>query len=81
MRITKLEHVDDRAEGDCCGIPYNTELAGPDGVHIHFWLGDQTPESARLSEALAAAQAHRDVVRASWSPGKPRNYWAHSDIR
>lgn len=80
MRIRKVDYVDDQAEGDCCGIPYNTGLANHRGVHIHFWL-DQSDDTSKLSEAIAAAQAHRDVVSASWSHGMPRGYWARSDIK
>jgi hypothetical protein len=81
MRIRKLaEPLNDKAEGYCGGFPYTTELAGPDGVSIHFWVGAQTVTEEMLQAALTKARRARDVVCASWSEGMPIKFWAHQDI-
>jgi hypothetical protein len=80
MRIRKLEEpLEGRAEGMCGGFPYDTELAGPDGVSICFWYWD-TYDEAALQAALAKARNARDIVYAVASPGQPKSFWAHSDI-
>ncbi len=83
MKIRKLrEPLIDKAEGDCCGFPYTTELAGPGGVSIHFWTGnDAVPEPELIEKALRHARRARDVVYATWSTGSPTSYWAHNDIQ
>lgn len=80
MKLRKLdEPLVGKAEGLCDGIPYDTELAGPDGVSICFWYGDDYDEE-RLQRALEKARADRDIVRAIASPGQPTKFWAHHDI-
>lgn len=77
----------DRAEGDVyypgCEEPiaYNTFLAGPDGVHIHFWI--HPPEhGAKMAKKLKSfASYFRDIVSCSYSDGRPSSYWAHNDMK
>lgn len=81
MRIRKLsEPLNDKAEGYCGPFPYSTELAGPDGVSLHFWTGAQEPTHADLQAALDKARRARDIVYATWSCGFPISFWAHQDI-
>lgn len=81
MRIRKLkEPLIDKAEGYCDGLPYTTELAGPDGVSIHFWVGAQSVTEEQLQAALRKARGARDIVSASWSEGMPISFWATQDI-
>lgn len=82
MNIRKLrEPLIDKAEGDCCGFPYTTELASSAGVSIHFWTGnDAYPEPELIEKALVQAMRARDIVYATWSTGSPTSYWAHNDI-
>ena len=81
MRLRRLETpLVDKAEGICCGYPYNTELANINGVSIHFWVGDDTPDPDRLQHVLDQACHARDIVYATYSHGHPAGYWAHSDI-
>lgn len=64
-------------------IPYDTELAGPDGVNIHFWIGDRPLNNETkdiISRAGKLARAHRDVVSISYSKGEPEGYWAGMHI-
>lgn len=80
MRIRKTDGVlEGKAEGVCCGLPYDTELVSSAGVSIHFWCGEFFDE-ALLETALSAARAARDVVRATASLGAPTGFWAHNDI-
>lgn len=81
MRIRRLTTpLVDKAEGDCYGFAYNTELASINGVSIHFWTGDDVPSPERLQHALHHAMRARDIVSASHSSGHPTGYWAHNDI-
>ena len=80
MRIRRMtEKYEGRAEGLCAGLPYDTELAGSDGVSIIFWCGDSFNEEA-LQKALHHARNARDVVQAVASLGQPSSFWAHQDI-
>jgi hypothetical protein len=82
MKIHKLqEPLLDKAEGDCAGFPYTTELASINGVSIHFWAGDKDVTHAQMQAALSKARAARDIVSATWSTGSPMGYWAHQDIK
>ena len=67
------------AEGDCLGIPYNTELASARGCSVCFWYGD-TYDNHRLHAALIVICRHYDIVYAMASRGSPTGYWAHHDI-
>jgi hypothetical protein len=84
MQIDDTDHSAEKAEGDCLGLPYNTELVNAEGVSILFWLGDRDrndPGTAELLErALLEAIRNRNIVRASWCRGSPSGYWAHQDI-
>lgn len=70
-----------KAEGDCLGFPYNTELVNIHGCAIHFWLGDAAASKDRLSRLERAARNERDIVRLTYSNGEPEGYWAHQDIK
>lgn len=80
MNVRQVEWLNDRAEGRCDGVPYNTELVNINGVSIHFWFGDETPSTERVESVLSLARSHRDIVRAQWSPGEPTSFWAQADI-
>lgn len=84
MQIRIVDHHEGKAEGDCCGFPYNTELVNSDGVSVLFWTGDRDPAAEEtmtdLEKALRAARNHRDVVCALACPGNPTSYWAHEPI-
>lgn len=61
--------------------PYTTELAGPNGVSVHFWTGaDENPVPGPIEKALRRMCQHRDVVRATWSVGEPTGFWVNSNI-
>ena len=80
MRIRRLEsNLADRAEGLCCGLPYNTELASSAGCSIHFWCGESFDEEL-LQKALHTARNNRDIVYALASLGEPTGFWAHQDM-
>lgn len=80
MAIRKIACVEDRAEGDILGFPYNTELANSQGVWFHVWLGDTEPAKELLDRLQSKARNTRDVVSMTYSTGKPTSYWAHQDI-
>lgn len=76
----------EKAEGDIHHpdfpdpVPYNTFLAGRDGVHVHIWLGHQdSVENARKLKSFATN--FNDVVSCSYSSGQPQGYWAHQDMK
>ena len=79
MKARLIDYLEDKAEGRCCGFPYDTQLAGPGGVSIHFWVGE-TYDPALVQKALDVARAHRDVVYATCSLGQPTKFWANSDM-
>jgi hypothetical protein len=78
LRATKIDNFEERAEGNCCGFPYNTELASINGCWFHVWLGDA--DEAIVPQLLRAARNQRDVVRFTYSNGAPTGYWAHEDF-
>lgn len=61
-------------------IPFDTQLAGPDGCAIHFWLGDNANVSGLALAARRAADNHRDIVTCSYSSGQPTGYWATQNM-
>ncbi len=80
MRIRKMNDVfEGRAEGVCCGLPYDTELASSAGVSILFWCGESFDDEL-LEKALHVARNNRDVVYAIASLGQPTSFWAHEDM-
>lgn len=79
MRIRQIEPLEDKAEGLCCGLPYDTQLASSAGVSIHFWVGE-TRDQGLLEKALHVARGNRDIVYATWSHGEPIGFWAHQDM-
>ena len=82
MKARKIEGRVDKAEGRCCGFPYDTQLVSSAGVSIHFWVGLVGPEyaSEAVNNALAVARRHRDIVSVTWSPGQPTGFWANQDM-
>lgn len=74
--------ADEKAEGVCKGLPYNTDLVSINGVNAHFWVGNRTESEreAALAIAIPAIRNERDVVSVSWSEGEPAGFWAHQDI-
>lgn len=79
MRTTKIDNPNTQAEGLCNGLPYTTDLANINGVHIHFWVGD-SPMGVSIPDALHKARNAHDIVSATWSFGAPKGFWAHQDI-
>ena len=61
-------------------FPYDTQLAGPDGCHIHFWMGSYANVSGLALAARKEAQNYRDIVSCSYSIGEPQGFWAHQDM-
>ena len=47
------------------GFDHDEELAGADGMHMHFWVPKGTPREA-IRRAAAIASGQRDLVRYSW---------------
>lgn len=84
---TRVEPPAEKAEGDIHypgipdPIPYNTYLAGPDGVHLHMWLPVPYYGGKTARKIKAFATNFNDVVSASYSGGKPTGYWAHQDMK
>lgn len=79
MNARKISCVEDKAEGTCAGVPFNTELVNIDGVNVHFWIGGIDPVNVptRLAEAINVARDTRDVVSITYSDGEPTGHWAH----
>ena len=76
-----------KAEGDIYvkeytePVPYDTQLAGSDGVALHLWMGTRSQDSKLRSAVVRIANYHRDVVAVTYSIGLPAGYWAHQDMR
>lgn len=81
MQARRIDRLDDKAEGRCLGVPYNTELVSINGCSVHFWLGDEVPTEQRLAALLRCTRNNRDIVRATWSDGQPTAFWANEDMR
>jgi len=87
MRVRKSdpEFAPNAAEGLCEGLPYDTELAGPDGVYVHFWVSPELEAKGAeevkqaLDRALTQIRRQRDVVEARYSVGTPDRYWNHAN--
>ena len=87
-RIPKrIQNPEVRAEGDIYvpgydePVPYNTQLADPDGVALHLWMGVRGQDSALRAAAVRVANYHRDIVQVTYSIGQPSGYWTHQDMR
>jgi len=80
MAIHRIECVTDRAEGLCCGFPYNTEIVSINGVWFHVWLGHAAPTQQLLRALEIAARRQRDIVRLTYSAGQPTGFWAHQNF-
>lgn len=52
-------------------LPYDTQLAGPDGCAIHFWLREHGSVSGLALTARKAADNYRDIVQCTYSIGQP----------
>lgn len=81
----RITNPDCKAEGsihlkDASPIPYGTDLAGPDGVHIHLWMGKRNQDKALLYRAIRLAKAHKDIVSVSYSAGEPTGFWTGMNI-
>jgi hypothetical protein len=66
------------AEGNCLGLPYDTDLVSINGVSVHFWVEGDDQQLAAAAERITR---ERDVVGITWSKGKPKGFWAHEDIK
>lgn len=64
-----------KAEGLCHDIPYNTNLAGPNGCTIHFWMGDKSKDKVLLQKLIKTARYERDIVSVTFSDGAPTGIW------
>lgn len=62
-------------------MPYCTDLAGPDGVHIHFWIDYPYYGQKFVRKLKAFASNFNDIVSVSWSDGQPAGYWTHQDMK
>ena len=80
MRIRKLQEIEEgKAEGLCCGLPYDTQLVSSAGVSILFWCGESF-DDADLQKALHTARSNWDVVCAYASLGQPTGFRANQDM-
>lgn len=79
MRVRQIDPLEDKAEGRCCGLPYDTQLASSAGCSIHFWVGD-TYDAELMKKAIHVACNTRDIVFATWSHGQPTSFWANQDM-
>lgn len=52
------------------GFPYASELAGPGGVHMHFWLPGNASK-ALLAKVEHEARSQHDAVAIDWEPFTP----------
>lgn len=62
------------------GFYYCDELAGPQGAHFHFWIGDFGPNSPEVKRALHEAKSNHDVVSWSYSRCLPKRPVFGSDF-
>lgn len=60
-----------RPIGSIAGFYYTEELAGPHGMHFHFWLGDYAPDSREARRAVDLLQRKQDMVSWGYSRGLP----------
>lgn len=84
---TRVHYPFEQAEGDVYypgienPIPYHTYLAGPNGVHIHFWINSPYHGQKLARKLKSFATNFNDIVSASYSGGKPTGYRAHRDMK
>lgn len=62
-------------------IPYDTQLVGPEGCSIHFWLGHNGSISGLPLAARKEASNFRDIVTCTYSVGEPIGFWARQDMK
>lgn len=67
-------------KGESYRFPFDTQLTGPDGCAIHFWMGKHANVSGLALAARKQADDWRDIVECTYSIGDPEGYWAHQDI-
>lgn len=81
MKAREIARPVDKAEGLCCGVPYDTQLVSSDGVAVHFWLTFVSSAAlTHLERCIRVVRNHRDVVAVTYSAGEPTGFWARSDI-
>lgn len=79
MKIRRMtEPHEGRAEGTCCGLPYQTELASSQGISVVFWCGDDF-DNDLLQKAAHSMCNRRDVVYILASLGQPTDYYKHRE--
>jgi len=61
-------------------IPFDTQLAGPDGCALHLWMGDRNQDKGLISRAVRLARYNRDIVEVTYSIGEPEGYWSKQDM-
>lgn len=60
-------HYERRWKGQTYGgLEFNDELAGPGGMHFHFWVPQGGNHTAKLVAAVKECKAARDMVSWSW---------------
>lgn len=79
MFVRRIEALDKKAEGYIHGTPYTTELCGPDGCTVHFWMGHD-PTYARAKHLAMQMCNYIDVVGATFSGGSPSGFWQHKEV-
>lgn len=79
MRFSRIDPLNDKAEGDCKGLPYTTEITSSEGATAHFWLGEELDLNA-LREAAHRLSEERDIIGVTYSLGRPTGYWAYSHV-
>jgi hypothetical protein len=82
--VKKIKRPETKAEGKlkvgAHDFPYDTQLVSIDGVDLHVWLGDIKPTPELLKKIERRAKNQRDVVRLTYSSGKPIGFWADNNF-
>lgn len=84
--MRKISNPNTKAEGDVYlrdvdqVFPYVTQLAGPNGCVIHFWMGSRFGDKELRNRLLQKSKNFRDVLSGSYSEGVPSGYWAHQNM-
>jgi hypothetical protein len=86
VRARRIPRPEDKAEGMVRNdklpgpIPYNTELAGSEGVSLHLWMGQHADDSLALDLCVRIARHNRDIVAVTFSEGDPTGFWSGCDM-
>jgi len=72
----KIEPLQTRADGLCCGRPYETEYLCSAGASVHVWF-DSEPDTERMERLVKTLIYWKDVFIMTWSIGEPAGYRAH----